>query len=130
MSTEIIKETLDNLKGDLVEYINDECLDITDLVSADVFAVQVIKIAQRLVFFKESRPQMSVHGVIGNIDKGIIYNVKVNNTHGGFVSVSDDDCTGVSRTQFYPFYCDNDSWFTGLCELASMINEAWYHCNN
>ena len=131
MSIETLKETLESFKGDLVEYINDECLDILDIVSAEEFAGQVIKIAQRITFFKRSRPNMAVHGVIGNVEKGNIFNVKVNNSHGGWVSVSDDECAGVSYTMWYPFFSDDeDGWFAGLTSLASMINEAWYLCNN
>ena len=131
MSIETLKETLESFKGDLVEYINDECLDILDIVSAEEFAGQVIKIAQRITFLKRSRPNMAVHGVIGNVEKGNIFNVKVNNSLGGWVSVSDDDSTGVSNTMWYPFFSDDeDGWFAGLTSLASMINEAWYHCNN
>ena len=132
MSTETLKETLESFKGDLVEYINDECLDILERESAEEFAGQVIKIAQRLTFFMKYQPQKTIHGVIGNVEKGYIWNVKVNNVHGGWVSVSDDESTGVSNTMWYPFYCsdDSDGWFAGLISLASMINEAWYHCNN
>lgn len=131
MSTELLTQTLSAMKEDLTEYINDECLDIMESISAEEFAGQVIKIAQRITFFKKDRPQMSIHGVIGNLDKGIIWNVKVNNVHGGWVSVSDDENTGVSNTMWYPFYSDDeDGWFAGLMSLASMINEAWYLCNN
>ena len=132
MSTETLKETLDSFKGDLVEYVTDENLDILDEVSADVFSGQVIRIAQRLVFHMRFEPDKKMHGVIGNVDKGYIWNVRVKNTKGGFVSVSDDESTGVSNTLYFPFYCsdDEEGWFAGLCSLASMINEAWYNCNN
>ena len=132
MSTTFISMSLEALKEDLVEYINDECLDILERESAEEFAGQVIKIAQRLTFFMKYQPQKTIHGVIGNVEKGYIWNVKVNNVHGGWVSVSDDESTGVSNTMWYPFYCsdDSDGWFAGLISLASMINEAWYHCNN
>lgn len=132
MSTETLKETLESFKQDLEEYITDENLDILDEVSAEEFAGQVIKIAQRLTFFMTYQPQKTIHGVIGNIEKGYIWNVKVNNVHGGWVSVSGDESTGVSNTMWYPFYCsDNeDGWFAGLMSLASMINEAWYLSEN
>ena len=61
------------------------------------------------------------------------YQIKVSNNHGGFVSVSDEDTgdTGVSNTMFYPFFKDEEEgYFAGLCSLASMVNEAWYLCNN
>lgn len=129
MSTEVLERSLAAMKEDLAEYIKDEILDVTDEMSAEEFAGQVIKIAERLTFFKKSRPQMAIHGVIGNIERGMIWNVKVNNTLGGWVSVSDDCSTGVSNTLYYPFFKDDeDGWFAGLTSLASMINEAWYYC--
>jgi hypothetical protein len=60
------------------------------------------------------------------------YIIKVNNTLGGWVSVSDENTgdTGVSNTMYYPFFKDDeDGYFAGLCSLADMINEAWYICN-
>ena len=128
MSTQVIETSLEVMKEDLVEYINDENLDILDEVSAEEFAGQVIKIAQRLTFFMTYQPQKTIHGVIGNIENGVIWNVYVYNMKGGWVSVSDDESTGVSRTLYYPFYCsdDEEGWFAGLTSLASMINEAWY----
>ena len=48
--------TLEEFKDDLTEYVNDEILDIMDVVPAEKFAVQVIKIAQRLVIFMEMQP--------------------------------------------------------------------------
>ena len=132
MSTETLKETLESFKQDLAEYITDETLDILERESAEEFAGQVIKIAQRITFFKTYQPQKTIHGVIGNIQKGYIWNVKVNNVKGGWVSVSGDESTGVSNTMYYPFYCsdDEEGWFAGLTSLASMINEAWYLCEN
>ena len=131
MSTETLKETLESFKGDLVEYINDECLDILERESAEEFAGQVIKIAQRITFFMKYQPQKTIHGVIGNVEKGYIWNVKVNNVHGGWVSVSGDESTGVSNTMYYPFFKDDeDGYYTGLISLAQMINEAWFACNN
>lgn len=129
MSTQLLKETLESFKEDLVEYINDEILDITEVMMAETFADQVIKIAQRITFFKD-RPEKKIHGVIGEPDSGYIWNVYVVNTKGGWVTCSDDESTGVCRTLYYPFYCadDEDGWFAGLTTLASMINEAWYHC--
>ena len=65
----------------------------------------------------------------GRPNKDYLYSI--NNEHKGFVSISDDCSTGVSRTEYYPFYKDDeDGWYTGLCSLAEMINEAWYHLKN
>lgn len=130
--TEELFNTLEEFKGDLTEYINDEILDIMDVVPAEKFAEQVIKIAQRIAIFMERQPQKQIHGVVGNVDKGCIWNVYVCNIMEGAVSVSNDEATGVSRTVYKPFYCadDEEGWFAGLKNLASMINEAWYHCEN
>lgn len=68
MSTETLKETLESFKQDLAEYINDECLDILERESAEEFAGQVIKIAQRITFFMKYQPQKTIHGVIGNVE--------------------------------------------------------------
>lgn len=130
-NTEKLFRKLELHKGDLMDHIYDENLDIMDVVPADKFAEQVIKIAQRLVVFMECQPQKKIHGVIGNVDKGCIWNVYVTNRMEGFVSVSNDEATGVSRTLYKPFYKDNEEgWLAGLKNLADMINEAWYHCEN
>ena len=64
--------------------------------------------------------------------KGQEYAVRVNNHYKGFVSVTNEDGdTGLSETCYYPFFEDEeDGWFAGQMNLAQMINEAWYHCNN
>lgn len=126
MSTEMIDTNLELMKEDLVEYINDEPLDMLDEFSAEEIADLVISIAQRLAH----RDFCNGHLIkYGTPKRDYIYHVS--NIHGGVVSVSDEDTTGVSRTEYYPYYKDDeDGWFTGLCSLASMLNEAWYQCNN
>jgi len=121
---------LPKFKENLVEYINDENLDVLGVVPAEELAEQVIKIAQRVAIFMEDKPQMSIHGVIWH-DK-TLWNVRVSNYRPGWVSVSNDEGTGMSRTEYLPFYCsdDEEGWFAGLKNLASMINEAWYYCEN
>lgn len=124
-------EMLPALHEELVEVINDDCLDILNEVDAGIFANQVIKIAQRIVIFMASRPQMSIHGVIGDFTKKAIWNVKVCNLEGGWVSVSDNSATCVSDTLYKPFHNDfDDGWLEGLKNLAQMINEAWYKLTN
>jgi len=128
--TEKLFNDLKKYKDSLAEYINDENLDIIEVVPAEEFADQVIRIVQRIVIFMERRPQMKIHGVIGNVEQGRIWNAYVSNITNGFVSVSNDESTGVSRTEYKPFYKDDDEegWFAGLKNMASMINEAWYYC--
>ena len=124
---EVFRE-LPKFKADLEEYINDEILDVMDVIPAEELAKQVIKIAQRIAIFWIDRPQMPIHGVIGH--ERTIWNVKVRNYRPGWVSVSSDEKTGVSKTEYLPFYSadDEEGWFAGLKNLASMINEAWYLC--
>lgn len=124
MSTEAIETSIELLKDDLVEYILDENLDIVDEFEAERVADLVIDMGRRLAH----RDFCAGHMKKGKID----YLYKVNNKHGGFVSVSDYYLgTGVSTTLYYPFYADEeDGYFAGLCSLASMLNEAWYHCKN
>ena len=124
MSTQVIETNLELMHLDLVTYINDEPLDMLDEFTEEEIADCVLAIASHLLL-----PAKVVEYEI----KDYGYIVKINNTHGGWVSVSDMNTgdTGVSRTEFYPFYKDDDDgYFAGLCSLASMINEAWYHCNN
>lgn len=123
MSTQVIETNLELMQLDLVTFINDEPLDMLDEFEADDIASEVISIARRLMH----RDFCNGHIKKGKAD----YLYSINNRMGGWVSISDDDCTGVSNTLFKPFYEDEeDGWFTGLCSLASMLNEAWYHCNN
>jgi hypothetical protein len=111
------------MKDDLIEYISDEILDIANELTEEEIADCVLAIASRLLLLAN---------VVEHEIKDYGYIVKVNNTHGGWVSVSDMNTgdTGVSNTMYYPFFKDDDGYFAGLCSLASMINEAWYHCNN
>ncbi len=123
MSTEVIDTNLEMMHLDLVTFINDEPLDMLEDFEADEIASEVISIARRLMF----RSYTNGHFEKGNTD----YIYSINNKVGGWVSISDDNCTGVSKTEYKPFYKDDeDGWFTGLCSLASMLNEAWYLCNN
>lgn len=123
MSTQMIETNLEMMHLDLVTFINDEPLDMLDEFDADTIASEVISIARRLMH----RDWCAGHLIKGKKD----YMYKVNNQYKGFLSVSNEDSTGVSRTEYKPFYSDDeDGWFTGLCSLAQMINEAWYLCNN
>ena len=122
MSTEMIATNLELLKEDLIEHINDECADILDEFEDEEFADVVIDIARLLENEKVVNYSLTSCGGIK------YYLIKVNNSHGGFVSVSDEDSdiTGVSRTLFYPYWVEHCDCFAGLCSLAEMINEAWY----
>ena len=128
MSTTFINMSLEAMKDDLMEYINDEIFDMLDEFPEDEIADCVLAIASHLTL-----PAMLVEEPLTSCGGIKNYQIKVNNGHGGFVSVSDEDTgnTGVSYTEYFPFFKDDDgSYFAGLCSLASMINEAWYHCND
>jgi len=128
MSTENLNMTFEVLKPDLVEFIENDGLDIIsdEKMSAESLANLCIELAMKF----ENGCRSLLHPFMTSDRKG--YMLKVNNTHGGFVSVSNPDGTGVSHTEYYPYFTDDpeDGKLTGLCSLASMINEAWYHCNN
>jgi hypothetical protein len=128
MSTTFVSLNLEAMKEDLMEYIINEPFDMLDEFPEEEIADCVLAIASRLMLpAKEVTEPLTSCGGIKN------YQIKVSNIHGGFVSVSDEDTgdTGVSNTMFYPFFKDEEEgYFAGLCSLASMINEAWYICNN
>lgn len=125
MKTKEANMTLEVIKDDLIDFIDNEPMDMLDEFTSEEIADCVISVAKKLE--------------IGNtvVDKKLIsysdrgnkdYMIRVNNSNGGFVSVSDNCGTGVSNTRFFPYYSDGnpEERFEGLCNLASMINEAWY----
>jgi len=126
MSTEVLeKGNAVDLQA-LVEFIQDECLDIVDdkYMTAERFARLVHIIGNRVRFCSKRK----VADFSFKID-GKEYAVRVNNNLKGFVSVSCDGETGMSTTEYFPFYSDvEDGFFTGYCCLAQMVNEAWYLC--
>jgi hypothetical protein len=128
MSTTFVSLTLEAMKEDLMEHITNEPFDMLDEFPEEEIADCVLAVASHLMLPANviTHPLTSCGGIKN-------YQIKVNNTHGGFVSVSDEDTgdTGVSRTLYYPFFKDEEEgYFAGLCSLADMINEAWYQCNN
>lgn len=128
MSTEVLEKTNAVDLQPLVDFINDEILDIVDeeRMTAERFA--------RLVQIIGNRVRFCSHNKVADFSfkmGGRKYAVRVNNHHKCFVSVTNDDGdTGISHTEFYPFFEDEEGWFAGLCSLAQMINEAWYLANN
>lgn len=118
------KKTLDAYHNDLVEYINDENLDMLEEFTEQQIAFIVISLAIRL----------RIKGVVSRqmvSNTGNRYEVKVFN-HPRFVTVSNDECTGVVDTAAYPYFEDDEEEgpLYGLKNLADMLNEAWYLCNN
>ena len=128
MSTENINLLLENERQNLIEGIYDDNLDILEEYSGEYIAQEVILIAKSLAF-----RDVVTHSIWRfDVEGKQVYHIKVNNSYKGFVSVSDDSATGVSKTCYYPFKFDDDedSPYAALLNLAQMINEAWYHLKN
>ena len=126
MSTEVLDGILESFRTDLMEYINDEIFDMLDEFTDDEIANLCIRLASEFLHGRT----IKITPLFSNKSKRG-YCLKVSNNHKGFVSVSNDESTGVSNTEYYPFFKDEeDGYFAGLCSLADMINEAWYLCNN
>jgi hypothetical protein len=128
MSTAFVSLSLEAMKEDLMEYITDQPFDMLEEFPEEEIADCVLAIASHLMLPASvvTEPLTSCGGIWN-------YQIKVNNNLKGFVSVSCEETgtTGVSETLYYPFFKDEEEgYFAGLCSLADMINEAWYHCNN
>lgn len=127
MSTEVLLTNLELMRSDLEEFIADDNFDMLDEFTEEEVADAVFTIAAKLMVSDVVEHPIVSCGGLWN------YQIKVKNHHKGFVSVSDDvlGITGVSRTEYKPFYFseDEDGYFSGLTNLAQMINEAWYQCN-
>ena len=125
MSTELMLTNLELMRPDLEEFITDDNLDMLNEFTEKTLADLTINIAARL---------MVSDSVLCILTKDVWnYQVKVNNRMKGFVSCSEETLgiTGVSRTEYKPFFYDEEEgYFSGLCNLAQMINEAWYNCNS
>jgi hypothetical protein len=126
MSTEVMLTNLELMRSDLEEFIADENLDMLEEFPENEIADIVFTLAAKLMVQKVVEYPLTSCGGIWN------YQVKVNNRLKGFVSVSEETLgiTGVSETLYFPFYEEDGSYFAGLCNLAQMINEAWYKCNS
>lgn len=112
--------TKEELKGRLVEDINDVPFDMLD-------EFHDTQIANTCMDLAEILEKKSVASVPLLSKKGVMYRVKVINKLKGCVSVSNDEETGVSHTEYYPYYTDDEEQpWDGVFNLAEMINEAWY----
>ena len=119
MSTEVFNECAKCSEAVLAEIIQDENLDIVDDVNITAwdFSNYVIYLSKVL----------RTYWLIDDEYKGM--KIRIRNCLRGSVSVSNDECTGVSETLYYPFPLNDDDLFGAWLNLAQMINEAWYQCN-
>lgn len=117
------------MKEKILELLNDEIYDICDEFEPTSVADAVECILCRLKAKEVCNP--ACLGPVVTCELGS-FTFKVSNKHRGFVSCSDNDngCTGVSRTEYYPYYTDDDGSDDGLKNLIEMMNEAFYACIN
>ena len=109
------------LRERLVEDINDVPFDMLDEFDAKQIADACMYLADGL-----DKKDVAEEYIVSR--QGVEHYIKVINMLKGSVSVSTSDGTGVSRTEYYPYYKDDEGQpWDGLFNLAEMINEAWYH---
>ena len=108
------------METQLAEIIQNDCLDIVqdEKVTAWDFANYVIYLSKVL----------RAYPFIEDEYKGM--KIKIGNHLNGYVSVSYDASTGVSRTKYFPMPLDDEDIFGAWLNLAQMINEAWFLCKN
>lgn len=128
MSTDVLEDICISLQDDLKEHINDEPFDMLEEFTDEEIAIEVISIACRLLHHPYCCGHI-IHKKSDDIPKYSDYRYSVNNEYKGTLSVSNADCTGVSKTEYFPFFHDGDECLDGLTSLADMLNEAWYYCN-
>lgn len=104
----------------LNEIFEDEIYDMCDDIPQESICKKVSYAADQ--FGRGARTVMfSMNG----------YLFKIVNCKNGFVSCSNPDCTGVSRTLYKPFPNDGEHEQKECFKnLIDMMNEAWYQCNN
>lgn len=129
MSTERMEKTNAVDLQPLAEWIEEEDLDLVvdEVITSERLAHIVMVMRNRLQVFNSKVVDWETK--IG----GKVYQIRLNNNYKGFVSVTNEDGdTGVSYTEYYPYFVDDDdpNDFPALLSLAQMINEAWYHANN
>lgn len=109
------------LKALVEEIVNDECYDMTEEVSVE----NIVKLVSDIVpmQFKVKVDRMKAR-------REYKYIVKVKNDKEPYVSMSDEEQTGVSRSVYYIFENPLEPTEDELKTFIEMINEAWYRCNN
>ena len=125
MSNQIVM----NMKERILELLNDVVYEICDEFGNERVAELVIEIVDKIN--NHVTPRRISIGEPVDVEIGK-FQFRVNNRHQGFVSCSDTEegCTGLSETMYFPYYHDSDDPDAGLRNLIEMLNEAYYACVN
>lgn len=115
------------MKERILELLNDVVYEICDEFGNERVAELVIEIVNGIGRHVTQRGISIGEPVDVEIDR---FQFRVNNRHQGFVSCSDTEegCTGLSETMYFPYYHDSDDPDAGLRNLIEMINEAYVSC--
>lgn len=107
-----------------MELLNDDVYEICEEFEPQSVAAAVAMVIDRLT----NRRGLPINRTV-DVELGK-YQFRVNNRINGFVSCSDTDegCTGISRTLFFPYYEEDDD--SGRINLIQMMNEAFVACSN
>ena len=106
------------------EHCLNECLDMQDEFKNEQIA-QLVQLIVSKLYSSTSKHQQAIEVEYGE------YIIKVRNARqNSFVSVSTNDCTGVSHSLANITITTRPITQDEVKELVSMINEAWYHANN
>lgn len=110
---------MEDYKELALEVIEGECLDMFDVFTADDIANAACKIIK---YFK------TFNRVVFDFRMGD-YSVRVNNSKNNcFISFSNEESTGVSRSLYSIVNEEIDEY--EMRDLITMLNEAWYTCEN
>ncbi len=111
--------TKEELRGILDEIFEDEIYDMVDAIPQEIICEELTELNE---------------GIGLNRVKDFMiedFAFRVNNTHGGFVSCTNENGTGVSYTLYYAFPNDGEHEPKEMWKnLIDMMNEAWYACVN
>lgn len=110
------------IKQVVEDLVTDECYDMMEEIEMKdliKFMISVLPMA-----FKVKVERLKAGG-------SWKYQVKIkNDRESSFISVSDDEQTGVSRSVYYIFEDSENPTEDEIKTFLEMLNEAWYLCNN
>lgn len=110
-----------------LQHAQNECLDMQD--EKDGFTnEQIAELAQQLItklYRVKTTMPVTVEMQYGK------YSIKARSARqGSFISVSNDEQTGVSRSLAQIVMPTRPITKDEVAEIIDMVNEAWYHANN